>query len=324
VASDLRPAVEIARLAQRSIEVIKHGQAPTGAYLACPDFEPYRFSWFRDGAFIADAMSRVGEVESAEAFFDWGARVLLAREDRIRAGEHPHTRYTAEGEESTLEWETKQFDGFGLWLWAVAEHGERHAVDRERWRAAADLVRWYLGRVWREPCADWWEEREGVHFATLACIWAGLSAWGDPAADDVLAAIAAFDDARLDASLMVLDTPLRVRHVELSRFEPLVSPGGGVHRHLEDTYYGGGEWLLLTALLGWTRARQGDPGGARAALEWVAARAAPDGRMPEQAQDHLLFPECFDPWVQRWGPPPCPLLWSHAMFLSLAHELGDI
>jgi isomaltose glucohydrolase len=323
VVADLRPAVEIPALVERSVEVIEQGQAPTGAYLASPTFEQYRYSWFRDGSFVADAMSRAGEAASAEAFFDWGARVLLAREQRIRAGDHPHARYTAAGEEAAVEWPTRQIDGFGLWLWAVAEHSSRHDVDRERWRAAADLVRWYLARTWREPCVDWWEEREGVHFATLACVWAGLSAWDDPAADDVLAAIAAFDDARLDASLLVLDTPLRVRHVELSRFEPLISPGGGVHRHLEDTYYGGGEWLLLTALLGWTRLRQGDRSGARTALEWVAAHATPEGLMPEQSQDHLLAPQCFEPWVEKWEPPPCPLLWSHAMFLSLAHELGE-
>jgi GH15 family glucan-1,4-alpha-glucosidase len=315
--------IDVAALTERSIDVIRDGQAPTGAYLACPAFEPYRYSWFRDGSFIADAMSRVGETESAEAFFDWAARVLAARSERIRAGEHPHARYTADGEEAAASWPTHQVDGFGLWLWAVQEHAGRHGRGVERWREAADVARLYLARSWRMPCTDWWEEREGVHFATLACVWAGLNAWGDSAADDVLAAIAAFDDARLDASLLVLDTPLRVRHVELARFEPLLSPGGGMHRHLEDTYYGGGEWLLLTALLGWTRVRQGDRAAAHLALEWVAAHATPDGLLPEQSQDHLLAPDAWDPWMAKWGPPACPLLWSHAMFLSLAHELGE-
>jgi hypothetical protein len=27
--------------------------------------------------------------------------------------------------------------------------------------------------------------------------------------------------------------------------------------------------------------------------------------------------------VEKWGEPPCPLLWSHAMFLLLARELGE-
>lgn len=308
---------------RRSVDVIRAGQAPSGAYLASPTFEEYRFCWFRDGSFIADAMSRVGETDSAEAFFDWCSRVLLAREHAIRADMHPHARYTMHGEESAAEWPTFQLDGLGLWLWAAREHAARHGTDPERWQAAAELTTEYLARNWRRPCVDWWEEREGVHLATLACVWAGLSAWGCEEAEDVLATVAATDDARLDASLLVLDTPLGVRHVEPSCFEPLLSPGGGVHRYLEDTYYGGGEWLLLTALLGWLHARHGDRVAAREALEWVAAHATPDGLLPEQSRDHMLAPEHYEPWVQRWGDPACPLLWAHAMFLSLAHELDE-
>jgi hypothetical protein len=97
---------------------------------------------------------------------------------------------------------------------------------------------------------------------------------------------------------------------------PLVGPGGGVHRNLEDSYYGGGEWLLLTALLGLAEPADGDE-----RLEWVAAHAAADGSLPEQSHDHLLHAEAYDDWVAKWGPPPSPLLWSHAMFLTLDHVL---
>ena len=31
----------------------------------------------------------------------------------------------------------------------------------------------------------------------------------------------------------------------------------------------------------------------------------------------LLRPERYEPWVVKWGPPPHPLLWSHAMYLTL-------
>ena len=319
----VRQETGVRPLVARSIDVIRDGQAPSGAYLACPAFEQYRYCWFRDGSFTADAMSRVGEVASAEAFFGWAARVLLARADAIRARQHPHTRYTAAGEEADVAWPTFQLDGFGLLLWATREHAERHDRRDRTWDELSSLLTGYLAATWRTPCTDWWEERKGVHVVTLGCIWAGLAAWSHPAADDVLAAVAAHDDAPLDASLLALETPLGVRRVELSCFEPLVSPGGGVHRHLEDTYYGGGEWLLLTALLGWARARQGDLDGARDALAWVAAHATSEGFLPEQSQDHLLAPGRFAPWVERWGDPPCPLLWSHAMFLSLAHELGE-
>ena len=67
-------------LARHSVGVIRAHQATTGAYLASPAFPVYRYSWFRDGAFIADAMSRAGDIESAEAFFGWCAGILAARQ----------------------------------------------------------------------------------------------------------------------------------------------------------------------------------------------------------------------------------------------------
>jgi isomaltose glucohydrolase len=317
---------EIARLARRSVEVIRSGQAESGAYLACPAFPPYRYCWFRDGSFIADAMSRAGERESADAFFRWGAEVVLARRERLAGRGDLHARYTADGRESEVEWPHFQLDGFGLFLWALAGHEQRHGAAEPLVREAAEELGGYLARSWTRPCFDWWEEREGIHAATLACAAAGLQAAGDEAeADRVVEALNTAADWRLDASLLALATPLAVlRHeaVPLAGIEAeLVSPGGGVHRHPADSFYGGGEWLLLTALLGWHYLELGREDEARAKLEWVAAHATPGGELPEQSQDHLLAPDRYEPWVERWGPPPCPLLWSHAMYLSLATEL---
>jgi hypothetical protein len=218
--------VDVRALARRSVEVIREGQAVSGAYVACPSFEPYR-----------------GEVESAEAFFDWCARVILARRDR----EWLAARYTLEGDDDASEWPLLQHDGYGLWLWALRGHGERHARPGERWRDAANVTVEYLARVRETRCTDWWEERDGLHTATLACIAAGLGERGEISLED-----------RVDASQLVL-VPLGLGGPEaVGRVErELVSPGGGVHRHREDVYYGGGEWLLLTALLGWTYAERG-------------------------------------------------------------------
>lgn len=261
--------------------------------MASPTFAPYGYSWLRDGSFIADAMSRAGEIESAEAFFDWVARI-------VAAGAGFDARYTLRGERDASDWPHRQHDGWGLWLWAMREHCARHGRSH-RWREAAGRTVAHLEAVRTEPCIDWWEERLGVHTATLACIAAGLEDELD--VDDA--------EARLDASLLVLPflgfAPLDVA--------ALVSPGGGVHRHLEDTYYGGGEWLLLTAMLGLA-----DPGRAAECLDWIAAHERPEG-LPEQSQDHLLHPESYQPWVEKWGPPASPLLWSQAMFLTLAHAL---
>jgi isomaltose glucohydrolase len=301
--------VDLRALARRCVEVVKEGQAPSGAYVASPTFEPYRFCWLRDGSFIADAMSRVGEVESTEAFHAWVTRVVLARRDRDRL----EARYTLDGEDDPVqEWPKLQHDGWGLWLWALRQHEERGHAPAPQVSEAAVHVADYLRRVWREPCADWWEERVGMHAATLACLDAGLLGRGRQVVDRSLA------EDRLDASMLVLpflgyEADDAVRRVE----HELLSPGGGVHRHLEDTYYGGGEWPLLAAFLGLAR-----PARAEAALNWIAAHATEDGFLPEQAQDHLLHPDAWDVWVSKWGPPACPLLWSHAMYLTLAHDAG--
>jgi GH15 family glucan-1,4-alpha-glucosidase len=97
---------------------------------------------------------------------------------------------------------------------------------------------------------------------------------------------------------------------------------GGVHRYATDTYYGGGEWLLLAGLLGWHYAEVGRTDDAWAKLCWMAAQARPGGELPEQVAAHLLAPEREQEWIDRWGPSACPLLWSHAMYVTLAVELG--
>ncbi|HEY5319914.1 MAG TPA: hypothetical protein VIJ76_03465, partial [Galbitalea sp.] len=51
-----------------------------------------------------------------------------------------------------------------------------------------------------------------------------------------------------------------------------------------------------------------------------AANAA--GEIPQQVGDHLLDASRVDEWVERWGPVAQPLLWSHAMYVRLAVELG--
>jgi len=288
------PGSSLADLRRGSVQTILRGQSPAGGYVASPTFRPYGYSWLRDGSFIADAMSRIGEAESAASYFDWVARIV----DRGLGFE---ARYTLDGGRDASEWPHSQHDGWGLFLWAVHEHAARHGGGG-RWRQAALATAAHLELAREQPCVDWWEEREGVHAATLACIAAGL---GDEL--DLTQA-----EQRLDASLLVLPF-LGFGSVDVS---PLVSPGGGVHRHLEDVYYGGGEWLLLTAMLGLAQPDRGAE-----ALEWIAAHAEPDGSLPEQAQDHLLHPDAYDEWVARWGPPPSPLLWSHAMFLTLDHEL---
>jgi isomaltose glucohydrolase len=355
-------------LLRRSVSVIESNQASTGAYIASPTFPVYRYCWLRDGAFIADAMSRAGRSGSAEAFFGWCERVLTARGGTIRqqvearrngetipANLLLHCRYTIDGNEAPEEWWNFQLDGYGAWLWALGEHATRCQHPLDEHAQAGRLCAEYLIAFWAEPSYDWWEENAGhQHTSTLAAIGAGLryvARW--EALDSRVRAEAAeavaeierevkargthngrltkwLDGEGIDASLVACATPFRlvdpddpvaletVRAVE----EQLRSPDGGVHRHPDDSYFGGGEWPLLSALLGWYYNDVGRIEDASAQLAWIAAQATASGDLPEQVGANLLVPDARETWEQRWGPVATPLLWSHAMLLTLALELG--
>lgn len=356
-------------LAQRSVAVIRANQASSGAYLASPNFPVYRYSWLRDGAFIADAMSRAGDIASAEAFFGWCDRVIRKRAGRIESlitrrttgeaidrSEFLPTRYTIDGEEGREDWTEFQLDGYGTWLWAMDAHARRHDRSIEPWLAGATASARYAAAFWDHPSYDWWEEHpDRVHTSTLAAICAGLGAAASwPALDAEARATfstiagsirrALIEDAgraghlakwlgsdAVDASLIAVATPLGVLADDdplilatVGRIEAELVHGSGVHRYLEDTYFGGGEWLLLAAFLGLQWGRTGRRAEALAALDWIADQATPAGDLPEQVSSHLLAPAELAPWIERWGPIATPLLWSHAMFLSLAIELDMV
>ncbi len=359
----------LAALARRSVTVIQANQATTGAYLASPNFPVYRYSWFRDGAFIADAMSRAGNAASAEAFFRWCAGILEARVakidaliDRHRAGqfigpeEFLHARYTVDGDEVAHEWWNFQLDGYGTWLWALAAHVRRtKAANLDPYRRGIILSVRYLVEFWNEPSYDWWEENVGQrHTSTLAALYAGLAEavdW-DQLPGDLRGQAGRTAEAirqtglkhgrqdghlvkwlggnAIDASLVACAIPFGL----LQPDDPLITgtiaaiesqlAHGGVHRYIDDTYYGGGEWPLLSALLGWHYARVRRVKDAHAQLDWIVKHATAELDIPEQVPDHLLAPAARQAWVDRWGPVATPLLWSHAMFLTLALELGAV
>lgn len=358
---------ELAAAAVRARDVIRGLQDSSGAYPASPTFPAYRgYCWLRDGAFIADGMSAGGAPDSAEAFFDWCARTIEGRADRIReiadaaAREQPiaddrmmPTRFAFDGSDGHAEWWDFQLDGYGLWIWAVHEHIRRHGTDPARWLPAIELTVDYLVSSWQRPCYDWWEEHvEQVHVSTLGSVVAGLRAAASlPGVDasrrrtaEVAAASALevihrngvvdghlikwLGSTAVDASLASLVAPLGVldpsSHLAvatITRLDEDLVVDGGMHRFLSDTYYGGGQWPLLSCLLGLAMARADRPDRAEGLLRWAAGTVR-DGAMPEQVPTHLLAPDRVAEWVDRWGDSAHPLLWSEAMFLRLATELG--
>ena len=192
--TDLRVAIDRARLAdlaRHSHAVIAGLQDPGGAYPASPTFCAYRgYAWLRDGAFTAEGVSRYGDVDSADRFHDWAARVLAARRGQVselhaalaRGEDLPlarmlPTRFTLNGADGSDPWWDFQTDGYGMWLWAVVTHARRHDRPLDRWRAGIEVAVDYLVDFWDRPCYDWWEEHvEQRHVSTLAAIQCGLLA----------------------------------------------------------------------------------------------------------------------------------------------------
>jgi GH15 family glucan-1,4-alpha-glucosidase len=360
-------------LVTRSLDVISGFQSPTGAFPASPTFSAYRgYSWLRDGAFIAEGVSRYGGVAEAGAFHAWCARIVADRAGRVDAlveraargetvghAEMLPTRFTLDGLDGDDEWWDFQLDGYGTWLWALAEHTARHgtAVPGELDKGVRATAR-YLAAFWSSPCYDWWEEHvDQRHVATLGAVHAGLraalsfgvlSAAETTAAAEAVGGIEALVAAEgiaagtagghltkwlgtdaVDGSLLACVAPYGlyppdspVGAATVAEVERQLARDGGVYRYLADTFYGGGRWVLLAGFLGWNHARAGRPEEAMRYLEWMAAQATAAGDLPEQVAGALLAPDRRAEWVERWGPVATPLLWSHGMYLILAGELG--
>lgn len=178
-------------LALSSRRLIARYQAPNGAYPASPTFSAYRgYSWLRDGAFIAEGMSRAGEVASATAFHDWVAARLVERRGQVDlltrraeanqpiiAADMLPTRFAIEPDAEPDTWWNFQTDGYGMWLWAVIEHAGRHGLDLDAWRTGIEIATDYAMAFWDEPCYDWWEENiDQRHVSTLGALYGGLVA----------------------------------------------------------------------------------------------------------------------------------------------------
>lgn len=347
-------------LIDTSIGLILRNQAPSGGYVASPTFATYLYSWYRDGAFIAYAMDLYGQHESASHFHAWAARSILdrravveraiekaARGEALGEADILHTRYRLDGQDAAEEWPNFQLDGFGAWLWALNEHRHRAEADLpEAVLAGAALAADYIRALWDLPCYDCWEEfPEQIHAYTLGALHAGLAAYSELCATDEtdnLSAIASYlrthlvrsghfikyaGSREVDASLVGLAVPFRVvqprdpiMQATVERIEAELRTGG-LHRYRADTYYGGGEWVLLAAWLGWYYAELGELEKANALRTWVEAQADESGHLPEQVAGNLNDPSHLEPWRQRWGDSARPLLWSHAKYLILVKAL---
>jgi len=273
----------------------------------------------------------------------------VSRGKPIGATEMLHTRYTLEGQDGTREeWPNFQLDGFGTWLWALNEHRIRtNECLPADWVQAASVTASYLEAFWRQPCFDCWEEfSDKVHPHTLGAIYGGLQACQELDGKDrsntlseIKCYILDFGVANghfskfvgsdtVDASLLGLSVPYNVvspndplMQATVHEIERLLKRGGGVHRYGSDTYYGGGEWVLLSGWLGWYYAITGGGMEAKKMLSWMESTANEFGDFPEQMPATLNDPDSYQPWFDRWGNIAAPLLWSHASYLILDKKI---
>ncbi len=364
-------------LHRRSLEIILENQQASGAYLACPTMPDYQFSWFRDGAFIAYALTLDGyrgnirhqgninsQWDSAVRFHSWCADLINQRSEALeraitcaQAGQPLavadllKSRYRADGEEGPDDWPEFQLDGPGTWLWSLAEYVRYARVVPlpAEWEQAIITTARYLMALWLTPCYDCWEERgTDLHISTLAAIYAGLVA-----AQKLVPSLDVADTAQqirayvlthgltpsrelaksvgldmVDANLIGVSVP----HGLLSPTDPIMqrtiarierelrAPGSGIHRHVEDVYYGGGAWVLLALWLAWYYLETGDIQCAGDLITWSAQQADAGLNLPEQVNGVMLDPAHYEGWVARRGPIANPLLWTHAQYL-IAHNL---
>jgi GH15 family glucan-1,4-alpha-glucosidase len=257
------------------------------------------------------------------------------------------TRYKLDGTASHEPWSNFQADGYGTWLRVLIDHCIRHRKRVDPYFEAINLTADYLNAVGTLPCYDWWEEfPDKRHTSTLAAVGSGLRAALDVGVltevrhAQSLQTVRKIDqlimqDVRVtgrlnkwlgsdavDGNLLSCLTLYNTVPTNDSVAEQTVSTiratllNGGVHRYVGDTFYGGGEWIILTAWLGWYEALIGDFEGARQRLDWIASRAR-NGLLPEQVTDQAQQPDYVKEWEQKWGPVATPLLWSHAMFVTL-------
>ena len=266
----------------------------------------------------------------------------------IHPEEHLHCRFTVEGKESEEDWTNFQLDGFGTWLWSLDEISRNGYILPEDTLNAVKLLIPYLCTFWREPSFDWWEESFGYqHVSTLVSIATGLERcadWVQLSDESQTAALETSIEIRayileqglygtrlakwigsdgLDGSLSACISPFHFfkpgSAIANATLQSVASDlnSFGTHRHKGDVYYGGGSWVILSAFLGLGYAESGEVAKAERILTWMTEIANEKNELPEQLNNQLLFPDLEREWIEKWGAPAVPLLWSHAMFLKL-------
>ncbi|HOJ01302.1 MAG TPA: glycoside hydrolase family 15 protein [Anaerolineaceae bacterium] len=282
---------------------------------------------------------------------------IMAAAEKVKGGEMAsitdflHCRFNANGSDAEGDWAYHQLDGIGSWLWSFSQHfrlsGRTHLTAPED--EAISLACLYLQALWNTPCYDCWEENgNAIHTYTLAAIYGGFHEINKikPLENGIASSqqIQEFifqnqfqdgvfrkssKDHGVDANLLGLVFPFKLIEPNSTLFEKtlqaievdLLTSQYGLHRYSDDSYYGGGEWILLSAWLGCVYMIQHKVAQAIEILAWVESQITPKGYLPEQSGAGFSNARCFHFWMKKWGTIASPLLWSHAMYIILYQSI---
>ena len=263
------------------------------------------------------------------------------------------TRFTLEGNTVDDEWPNFQLDGYGTWLWALCEHIKYSNKEDliKKYNKSIKITIEYLLSCWKIPNYDCWEENgDKINPTTLSCIYGGLKNIAVFINDkripgllnkirnyvlkncNVNGRLSKFEGSEsIDASLLWTIIPFGMFDIRdniiletISEIEKKLYCNGGVHRYPEDTYYGGGEWPLLSCWLGLYYLETDKIDRAEYIMRWVENQANYKGEIPEQILNNVNRLEYIEKWNKEWGEVATPLLWSHAMYLTLRKKYEDI
>lgn len=350
---------KIRLLAATSREVLRDAILDNGAIVAANTDKPYypreaadyRFVWPRDACLTALAAEKLG-VPAVDRFLRW----LTEKPEDFKKDRLLFSNYSTNGRIGSMG-RMFQPDQMGTVLWTINEYVNG---DRERALPYKELVERAcdgLVTAWNKSffllnTVDLWEDgfrqtstrvENNFTYSLAACsrglflandlfpnkLWKQAAMQMEKKIDEAYDADRAcflrnhgkIDDPNVDASLLGLVWPFEVVEANDERIiatieviERTIVVNGGVHRFQFDyfdsegsAWEGGGAWPVLNFWLAIVLNRMGDRAKAEAYFNWVVDRV--DRYIPEQ-----IFED------YRIG--ISPLVWSHAMFILAAHELG--
>lgn len=350
-------------LVKKTKEIFSDCLLPNGCLVAAPAHMPYypatAKSYFycwpgRDLGFSLAAAEHL-DLDISEKVLAWiwerAENYQTAKpkwkEGLLASNYHPNGR---------MEKTSFQPDQTGTLLWAISEQKLTPLTKKIIKKSSDSLVQLWDKDHFQVPVEDLWEERivhprfkNNLTYSLAACA-AGLKKTHKQTADQMIALIEekAFDsqagyflrrfggtvagDKNIDASLLGLVWPFEIikandpRMIKtIAAMEKNITDKKGIYRYQFDEYegeieegklhyrLGAGAWPVLTFWMSIIQNKMGNREKAEEYFWLVINHLNKDLLIPEQ-----IFPE-NDP---RIGVKP--LLWSHAMFVHAAVELGHI